>query len=308
MNWLEISVKVSTEAVESVADLFRRYGQGGVVIEEDITPLGGEDSYVVNLDKPVSVRTYLKCNAGASRRRKQIEQGLWHLRTIQPMGEMEAKEVAEEDWANAWKAHFDVHRIGERIVIKPSWREYEAKPDDIVVDLDPGMAFGTGLHPTTRLCLMELERRITPGISVLDLGTGSGILTIAAVKLGAGPVTAMDIDEVAVRVARSNIAANGVSGLATVTRGTLKAREPGIGSPFTAGAFDLVVANILARVIVELAGALAAVLKTGSFLIASGIIEEHASGAREAIEKSGLQVVIDIAEGDWHVIVAEKNA
>ncbi|MBI2863263.1 MAG: 50S ribosomal protein L11 methyltransferase [Chloroflexi bacterium] len=308
MNWLEISVRVDSEAVESVADLFRRYGQGGVVVEEDITPLSEQENYVVNLDKPVTVRTYVRCNAGASRRRKQIERGLWHLRAIRPMGEMEVREVAEEDWANAWKAHFDVHRVGGRIVIKPSWREYEPEPEDIVVELDPGMAFGTGLHPTTRLCLGELEKRLTPGSTVLDLGTGSGILAIAAAKLGAQAVTALDLDEVAVKVARDNVGANGVGSLVIVSKGTLKAREPGLGSPFGAGTFDVVVANILANVIVELAGALAIVLKPGGALIASGIIEEHASEARLAIERANLVIIADRVEGDWHAMVAEKHA
>jgi len=144
MKWLELSVKVSSEAVESVADLFRQYGQGGVVIEEDITPLSEMGNYMVNLDKPVTVRTYLPANAGVARKRKKIEQALWHLSAIQPMGPLQIKKVAEEDWANAWKAYFDVHRVGERLVIKPSWREYEAKQGDIVIELDPGMAFGTG--------------------------------------------------------------------------------------------------------------------------------------------------------------------
>ena len=156
------------------------------------------------------MRAYLAVEPGLDEKRRQVEEALWHLRQIASIPEPQFRTVVEEEWANAWKEHFHVTRIGQRLVVKPSWREYTPQADDIVLELDPGMAFGTGLHPTTQMCLLALEKYVRGGERVLDLGTGSGILAIAAVKLGAAACLATDIDPVAVEAARANVAANGV--------------------------------------------------------------------------------------------------
>src|SRR5512136_182925 len=210
MEWLEIAVDCSPEHAEAVADVLARYAPGGVAIQQNALDLNGAEWRPDGPLEPVaSVRAYLTVEPGLEEKRRQVEEALWHLRQIAPIPEPQFRIIAEEQWANAWKEHFHVTRIGRRFVIKPSWREYVAQAGDIVLELDPGMAFGTGLHPTTQMCLLALESHLRPGDQVLDLGTGSGILAIAAAKLGAAVCLAMDIDPVAVEVARANVAMNG---------------------------------------------------------------------------------------------------
>jgi ribosomal protein L11 methyltransferase len=204
--------------------------------------------------------------------------------------------LREEDWANAWKAHFRVHKVGTRVVIKPSWQSYAVAAEEVVVELDPGMAFGTGLHPTTRTCLEALEKHLTPEMNVLDLGTGSGILAIAAAKLGAASVLAMDIDPVAVKTARANVRINRVQRKVKVRRGTLPLPHPDHKS-------DLILANIIAKVIMELAHALITALKPGGILIASGIIQEHQAEVENHLLLTGALPLGAIREGDWLTLV-----
>src|SRR5881275_37291 len=218
MNWLELSVEVDPEAVEPVSELFARLGyNSGVVVEQAAPDVQAEqDSWdelqymEMDPNRPISVRTYLPVEKGTQEKRENIEQALWHLGRMRPVGELHVRECKEEDWANAWKAFYGIQRLGKHIVIKPSWLDYTTKEGDTVLDLDPGMAFGTGLHPTTRLCLVALEEHMRPGARALDLGTGSGILAIAAAKLG-GPdahVVALDTDGVAVEAALQNVERN----------------------------------------------------------------------------------------------------
>ena len=208
MNWLELSVEVDPEAVEPVSELFARLGyNSGVVVEQAAPDVQAEqDSWdelqymEMDPNRPISVRTYLPVEKGTQDKRGQIEQALWYLGRMRPVGELRVHECKEEDWANAWKAFYGIQRLGKYIVIKPSWLDYKPKEGDVVLDLDPGMAFGTGLHPTTRLCLAALEEQVRPGTNILDLGTGSGILAIAAAKVGGQDVrvAAIDTDSVAV--------------------------------------------------------------------------------------------------------------
>jgi ribosomal protein L11 methyltransferase len=321
MKWLELSVQVDNEAVESVTEVFSRFVKGGVAIEEDITAFGDRDGYVVNTDKPVAIRAYLPVDDTCGCSVSQIKDALDHLSMIRPIGELAMRQVAEEDWANAWKEHFQVHRVGPRTVIVPSWRQYDPLPDDVVITLDPGMAFGTGLHPTTRLCLMALEERVRPGQSILDLGTGSGILAIAAARLGAGSVLALDTDAVAVQAARANMAANGVQETVRVDQGTLgtgaRSSYPDRRSPdrrptpvlpsSRPATFDLVVANIIAQVLVDLAQPLATALGPGAPLIVSGIINEREADVAAALVAQGLIVEERKAEGDWVLLVARRS-
>ncbi|HEX6506658.1 MAG TPA: 50S ribosomal protein L11 methyltransferase, partial [Chloroflexota bacterium] len=226
----------------------------------------------------------------------QIEQALWHLQAfdLAPVGSLQRHYIDEEDWANAWKEHFQPLKVG-RIVIKPTWREWQAQPDELVVELDPGMAFGTGLHPTTRLMLSALQTRVRPDMRVLDLGTGSGILAIPSAMLGAD-VTALDTSEVAVEVARENVAANSMSGRIRVDRGSIDA--------LAGEQYDLVLANIIASVLSDLAPRLASALRPGGELLASGIIEERADVVRDAFTEAGLVLTHQESDGDWWLIAA----
>ena len=219
LGWLEASVQVDGEAAEAVTEVFNRYGRGGAVLSTDFDDDSGDAAVV-------TVKTYLSLDEEGRKTRRRIEEALWHLSQIYPLPPPQFRELTENDWANAWKKHYHVLRVGQRIVIKPRWQEYEPRPDDIVIELDPGMAFGTGLHPTTRMCLQALEEHLEPGARVLDLGTGSGILAIAAAKLGAGSVLALDNDPLAVKAVRANVQSNGVQDLVTVELGSLdKATE-----------------------------------------------------------------------------------
>lgn len=226
MHWLELSVTVDTEAVESVAELLARYGyNSGVVVEPTWTPGTEGPEFHYEPEQPVTLRTYLPLDAQTEEIRQQIEQALWHLGHLRPISQLQTRTLAEQDWANAWKEHYHVQRIGERVVIMPSWLEYTAQPNDVLLHLDPGMAFGTGLHATTRLCLCLLEHYVQPGIQMLDLGTGSGILAIAAAKLGATSVLALDNDPIAVLIARDNVARNQVHTIIRVEQGSLGAGQ-----------------------------------------------------------------------------------
>ena len=211
MNWIEISVQADGEAAEAVSGLFNRLnsrpdGQGGAVTE-----VGGFDLVGENHHPTVMIKTYLSADtADTPHIQQQIEEGLWYLGRIYPLGEVQVRPLAEEDWANAWKSSYHPLRIGRHFLVIPAWQTAEVLPEpgDAPVILDPGMAFGTGLHPSTQLCLMAMEDVVQPGQRVLDAGCGSGILSIAAVRLGAGRVDAFDIDPIAVRATEENAALN----------------------------------------------------------------------------------------------------
>ena len=297
MRWLELTVTAHREAVEALSELLSSYAPGGVAIEEPIALLDDGQEYRVRPDEPVQVRAYLPVDGSQEDARQRIEEGLWHLGQIGPnfVGQLTTRFVAEEDWANAWKEYFHVLHVGRRVVIKPSWREYTPQPGEVALELDPGMAFGTGLHPTTHMCLELLEQHVQPGMRVLDVGTGSGILALAAAKLGAASVLALDVSSVAVEAAQANAQANGLAGRITVRLGSLEE------TPETT--YDLVVANIIARVIAELAPALVASLAPGGLLIASGIIDERLALAEDALRAAGLAAVERAQEGDWFSLV-----
>ena len=303
MDWIELAVDVDREAVEAVSELFAEYGyNGGVVVEEAIVPQPDED-YVVDPTAPVQVRTYLRADTEAADTQQRIAEALWHLGRMRQVGELRTARLKEEDWANAWKAHYQTTRIGRSMVIKPSWLDYSPAPGDQVIELDPGMAFGTGLHPTTRLCLEALEDYAV-GSSirrVLDLGTGSGILAIGTARLlPAAHIWALDTDPVAVEVSVANVAANGLANRIAVEQGSLIAGvEPDIH-------FDLIIANILARVIIELAGAIAGALEPGGVAITSGIIDERGPEVQAALEQAGLTISETRQEGDWLAIIARR--
>ena len=301
MKWLEFSISTTPEYVEPISELFRRYGESGVVVEEvgdwDPDQVSGELAPPTS----VTVRTYIPLDATAQSRREMIDIGVRLISLLQPMGDLEERELEEDEWETAWKSHFTLLRVGKRLVIKPTWQEYTPADGEEVVELDPGMAFGTGHHPTTRMCLEELERRILPGMRILDLGTGSAILAVAAAKLGAAEVMALDIASDVLPVARTNVDSNGVTQKVRVLGGTLPQQQVKQAS------FDLVVANITAHAIAELAHSIAEVLVPSGVLAASGILVEHQADVEEALSNESLEVVERRYDDDWVLLVAARR-
>lgn len=290
MEWLEVSVTVENEAAEAVAEVLSRYAHRGVVIE------AGPEGWNTG---PVIVRAYLPADDQLQVNKRRIEEALWHLGQIRPVSAPTFCSVAEADWAEAWKERLNVLHVGRHIVIRPSWRDYVPAPGDLVIQLDPGMAFGTGLHPTTQMCLVALEELICPGAEVLDLGTGSGILAIASARLGAGHVLAVDNDPIAVDAARDNVMNNGVQGTVSVMCGSLTEAS---------GSYDLVVVNILARVIVEMVQeGLATRVRSGGGLIAAGILANQEPEVVAALKRGDLTLVERQQRDDWVCLVAKPG-
>jgi ribosomal protein L11 methyltransferase len=287
-RWVEASVQVDGEAAEVVSEVFNRYGRGGAVLSTDFGNGSGNAAVV-------TVKTYLPLDEEGRKTRRCIEEALWHLGQIYPLPAPEFRELTEDDWAHAWKKHYHIQRIGQRIVVKPPWQEHQPRSDEVVIELDPGMAFGTGLHPTTRMCLQALEEHLEPGAKVLDLGTGSGILAIAAAKLGASYVLALDNDPLAVRASRVNVQSNGAQNTVTIELGSLdKATDK----------FDLLLVNILARVIIELADqGLVNRVQPNGLMIVAGIIEEQEAEVKAALGKHGLEIVKRRQDKDWVTLV-----
>lgn len=293
-GWIELAVQADNEAVESVSEIFSRYSYGGsVAIDEPFEQEPDGDNLHVAIDRPFVVRGYIPDDESAHEKLEALEQALWHLGRMRYVGELQTTRRQEEDWANAWKEHFYVHRVGDRTVIRPPWRDYERQEGDVVITLDPGMAFGTGLHPSTQLCLIALEERMRPGMRVLDVGAGSGVLTIAAAQQGASSIDAVDVESVAVRATRENIERNGLTTPIRVALGTVERTEE------FAAQYDLIVANIIARIIMELAEALLAACKPGGRLITAGIIIDRADEVRAALEAAGLVAIEEHQMGDW---------
>ncbi|MCA9913774.1 MAG: 50S ribosomal protein L11 methyltransferase [Anaerolineae bacterium] len=302
-QWIEISLRVNGEAAEAIATEIQRWVHQGVSIEQaDIAPDTFDEGEVPEADMLI-VRGYFPADERAEETRLQIERTLSYMNMMLPMPTPEYRTVAEEDWAEAWKAHYKPIRLGKRTLIRPLWIDVDPQPDDIVIALDPGMAFGTGTHPTTQLCLEALEWMISPTLDVLDLGCGSGILSIAAAKLGANKILALDIDPIAVKVTQENAAQNGVAQPITAQQGSL---ESVITS---ARRFDLVVVNILAKIIIAMCDQnLGDTVRPGGRAIFSGIIEEQAEDVEAALRKTGLEPVQRKQQGDWILIEARRPA
>ena len=303
-TWIE--VRVSSEdatALEPVAILFDRLGRGGAVLEE--TPESGA----------FLLKTYLPDDEAGVTAQVEVEIGLALLRRAYPsLGEPSFRRLDPADWTEAWKRGYRTQHIGRSLVIVPSWEAYTPRPGEHVLHLDPGMAFGTGLHETTRLCLELLEEYLTPGCRVLDLGTGSGILAIAAALLGADAVLALDADPQAVRVAEENVRRNRVEGRIHVRQATLLGGEGGEWEPpvlpleEAGGPFHLAVVNILADVIVGLLRAgLAGWLVGGGALIASGIVAEQVGEVARAAQEAGLEVAERRTSGSWAALVGRRR-
>jgi ribosomal protein L11 methyltransferase len=292
-TWLECSTQAEAEAVDAVAELFGRIGQG-VAIEEPIySSPDGEEVRILD-DQPVVVKTYLPLDERAEERRRALEEAVWHLGRLRRVDPLEVRQLEEREWADAWKRHFFVHRVGERLTIVPSWRRHRPGPDELILRLDPGMAFGTGLHPTTRLCLRALERELQPGQRVLDLGTGSAILALAAAKLGARRVLGLEIEPVAVRVAIENVRRNRLRRYIEIREGSLP-----VGPPER---FDLVVANISFRVLSELHPLIRAALDPAGRALLSGVLERDATALLKLLEADGWRCQDAVYEAEWSLL------
>ena len=303
MDWIEVSLAVDGEAAEAVADILHRYGHQGVSIEQ----AGFEMEVWADEAPPADeliVRAYFPANEQAAAKQKQLREAIWHMSRLYPMPEPEFKVIQEENWAEAWKAHYKPLRLGQRLNIRPEWiTEVDSKPDDIVLVMDPGTAFGSGTHPTTQLCLIAVEDMLDgwPGINVLDLGCGSGILGIAALKLGAARVLALDIDDLAIKATTTNAAHNDVQDSITVQEGSLETVTS------TARHFDLLLCNILAKVIIQMcAEGLGNVVRPGGKAIFSGIIDTQADDVEAALRDAGLEPYKRRQQKDWVVIEARK--
>ncbi len=303
MRYLEARVTFEPSDPETAADLvaavFFDVGLQGVVIEDPT--LEGEEGWAEEAPpRPErhAVAGFLPVDERLEGCRQALEEALDGLgRRLGLPYRLAFREVDEEDWAESWKAFFAPLRIGRRIVVKPSWREAETRPGDLVIELDPGMAFGTGTHPTTRLTLELLERHLRPGASFLDVGTGSGILLIAAAKLGAGRLAGCDRDGMAVRVARDNLARNGIDPRRVALL------QADLAGGFR-GRFDLVAANILEPAVIALLDELPRLLAPGGCLIASGILAGSRDALSERLREAGLEKIEVRQEERWIALCA----
>ena len=303
-SWFELSVECDQEAVEQVSEILSRFCPGGVAVEAPFELVAEGLAARVDPRRPAVVRGYVSALAPAAARAaiQATRDSLAHVQAfaLRPIGELATRVVHEEDWAEAWKEHFPVIRVGRRLVIRPSWREHVAAPDDVVVSLDPGMAFGTGLHPTTRLCLAGIEdwadRGLVGDASVLDVGCGSGILAIAAALLGAREVIGIDTDSLAVEATRANARLNGLGTSVAARQGSLPLAQP--------RQFDLVLANLIASLLVDLAGELARVVRPGGRLLAGGIFGDREAEVQSAFESARLVVTGRRTETDWVTLEA----
>lgn len=306
MQWMEAKITFSSDnaalAVDLIAGVFYDLNAKGVVIDDPtLAPEEGWAPDAVARPSRPAVTGYLPMDDRYENNRHHLEQSMhrWvggHL--IDPV--LEYRLVDEEDWAESWKEFFHPHQVTPRIVVKPTWREYAAEPGQLVLEIDPGMAFGTGTHPTTALCIQLLEKHLGSGDALLDVGTGSGILLIAAAKLGASRLAGIDSDAMAVEVARKNLVQNNIDlSTVTLTCGDLVQD--------VTDTYDVVVANILAEVIVALLDDVAAVVKPGGLFLCSGIIETLQSEVMEKMSACGLHIVDRRRDEDWVALVVQRR-
>lgn len=298
-NWTQIRVACRNCDIDAVCAVMSMVDNGLMI--EDATEIDkmdtcyGElmDESMINADRAVgAVSVYIPDERNPAECVSFIKE---HLTGIKY--ELTLSGLKEEDWANTWKQYYKPVRIGKRLIVVPTWEKYEPKEDDIVLMMDPGMAFGTGTHETTRLCSSMMEEYLKAGDYVLDIGTGSGILAIAASKLGASKVNAYDIDPVAVRVAQENCDENGCDNITCGISDLLA------GVDRSQGAYDFISANIVADIIVRMAPDILPYLKRGGLLAVSGIIDTQAERVKNALINGGLTYVLTTAENDWNAML-----
>ena len=305
MRYIEYTVLTTTEASDAVAYLLEREGAVGIAIEDP------NDFLFMNKDKhswdyvspnlleglndDVKVIGYFN---GFVADLEESVMGLKKFGLDVGKGQVIVSNIDDGDWANVWKEHFKPFKVGNRIIIKPTWENYKGHSDDIIVEIDPGMAFGTGDHETTFLCLQLLEKYMSQGVSIVDVGCGSGILGIAAAKLGAKEVLCIDIDDNACKVAKDNTILNRVDETVTVRKGYLLDNAK--------VKYDIVIANIVADIIISLSGQALDFLKNGGYFISSGIITDRKDDVKNSLKKHGFEIVEALTKGEWCAIVAKR--
>jgi ribosomal protein L11 methyltransferase len=301
-RWLEVSLVVNGELAEAVAEVLDRFASNGVVVESNVKSLSDEDEGTP--EGPVKVYGYLCVDEHLEENRTRLEEALWHLGQIQPLPKAEFKYIEDEDWMAAWKKHYHPIEIGEKLLIVPAW----LKPRNshrIAVKIDPSMAFGTGTHPSTQLCLELLETYVHPDAPVIDVGCGSGILSIAALKLGASHALGVDIDNAAIKSTHENARANGVD--ADVETG-LGSVEEILKNDFSIQQAPLVLANILAPVIIRLFKAgLADLMTSDGTIVLAGILDTQAEGVSSEAAQYGLNFIEQRQMGDWVALVFKQG-
>ena len=311
MDWMEAVVHTTTMGADLVSDVLMNAGAVGTAIEDryDVTSSKKEDGMwdmidedvLRHMSEDVLVKAYFREDQSAQETLLLVQEKLREIGRMDlgfDLGSLavEHTSVHEQDWAENWKKYYKPFRAGERLVIKPSWEPYEAQDGDLVLELDPGMAFGTGTHETTFMCMEQLERYVKPGCRAIDVGCGSGILGLAAAKLGAADVLAIDLDELAVKVAKENIEKNGLSGVVRAVHGDLlEHREERA---------DVIVANIIADVICYLCGPAKSHLLPGGVFICSGIIREREEDVQRALAAAGYTVCNRLEKGEWVCLAA----
>ena len=308
MNWLEVSLTVNGELAEAVADVFARFAYSGVMMEQGVKYMDDEDAGTPT--GPITVRAYLEMNDQIEETRQKLEESLYYLGMIQPLPEASYKQIADQNWMDAWKQHYHPITIGQRLVVVPAWMD-SPDPKRVAIKIDPGMAFGTGTHPTTQLCLELIEVFFTQSSIenrkseiVIDVGCGSGILSIAALKLGAKSALAVDIDPGSILNARENANTNQVGDELILAVGSV---QEILADKFAFHKAPLVVANILAPVIIRLFGAgLAELMEDGGVIILSGILQEQAQNVIEAAQAKGLQMNERKQMGDWVALAMSR--
>lgn len=310
MDYIQIAIETKREAVEAISYFLIEDGAGGVeivdpkdVLSQDKTEVIYDliDESLLNADQEkVFVRAYFSVEINMPEKIAQIKERLKHVAQFLDIGsgEMSFVDMPEEEWANAWKKYYKPVKLGKNILIKPTWETYEIT-DELVIEMDPGMAFGTGTHETTAMCATLIEKNLTPSKAVLDIGTGSGILGILAAKLGANRVLGVDIDPVAIKVAKENILQNHVQEVMEVKAGNL--------TEIVKEKSDLVVSNIIADVIIILCEQIDLVLTEEGLWIASGIINTRQEDVLACMDKNGFEVVEICEENDWVAIVSKRR-
>ena len=312
MNWIEAAVHTTTAGADIVSELLMNAGATGTSIEDRTDVLNAQkpegmwdmlDEHILDgMPEDVLVKAYFEEGASTPETLAFVRARLSELAHMDlgfDLGSLEftRETVHEQDWAENWKRYYKPFRAGERIVVKPSWEPYEPFPEDLVIEMDPGMAFGTGTHETTYMCLQMLERYVRPGSACIDVGTDTGILAIAAAKLGAQDVLAIDLDEQAVAVAKENIQKNGMQQVVHAQAGDLLKDS--------VGKADVIVANIIADVICALCGPAKSHIRPGGAFICSGIIREREEDVLRALRQAGYAVDCRIARGEWVCLSAK---
>ena len=303
-EWTQIKVTVKLELLDelcAVMNMISNYLQIEDYSDIDLKTCYGDliDESILNADKTIaSVSVYLPADGGVNDTVSFLRE---RLDTLGIDGKISISGVNEEDWANSWKAYYKPIRIGERVVIVPAWEKYDARPDDVVVRMDPGMAFGTGTHETTRLVIGLLEKHVKDGDTVLDVGCGSGILAICAAKLGASLCKAYDIDPVAVKVARENIKDSGLSEKVSCDVSDLLRQVDRKHVPY-----GIICANIVADIIIRMTPDVGALMDENSMILASGIITERAEDVIACFEQNGFRIAERVEENGWCALVVMK--